>query len=103
IIHTADDADWETLKTWFYAALSGFDQNPADPGARAMRQLLDLPGRVIIETRPELVVTFDWQKFGAALEQAVQAGVGILTGEQGNERVRIEPCDLSITRVTPLG
>ncbi len=41
-----------------------------------MRQLLDSPSRVILETRAEPLVTFDWQKFGSALGAAVAAGVG---------------------------
>jgi hypothetical protein len=76
VIHSREDPDWEPLKEWFYAALSGLDRAPDDPGARTLRQLFDSPGRVIIETRPTLVVTFDWQKFGAALGAAVEAGVG---------------------------
>jgi hypothetical protein len=41
-----------------------------------MRQLLDSPGRVILETRAEPLVTFDRQKFGSALGAAIAAGVG---------------------------
>jgi hypothetical protein len=41
-----------------------------------MRQLLDSPGRVILETRAELLVTFDRQKFDSALETAIAAGAG---------------------------
>lgn len=60
----------------FYAALAGTARDPADPGARAMRQLLDSPSRVILGTRVEPLVTFDWQKFGSALGTAIAAGVG---------------------------
>jgi hypothetical protein len=76
IIHGPGDTNWADMKSWFYAALSGTARNPADPAARAMRQLLDSPGRVILETRAEPLVTFDWQKFGSALGTAVAAGVG---------------------------
>jgi hypothetical protein len=41
-----------------------------------MRQLLDSPNRVILETRAEPIAAFDWQKLGAALGAAVAAGVG---------------------------
>jgi hypothetical protein len=75
-IHGPDDEDWEELKAWFYSRLSGTADGPNDPGARAMRSLLDSPNRVILETRAEPPVTFDWEKFGAALGDAVAAGVG---------------------------
>jgi hypothetical protein len=75
-IHGPGDHDWADVKAWFYAALSGTARDPSDPGARAMRQLLDSPGRVILETRAEPLVTFDWQKFGSALGAAIAAGVG---------------------------
>lgn len=70
------DTGWDDRKSWFYAALSGSARDPANPGARAMRQLLDSPSRVILETRAEPLVTFDWQKFGSALGTAIAAGVG---------------------------
>ena len=76
IIHGPGDNDWASVKSWFYAVLSGTARDPADPGARAMRQLLDSPGRVILETRGEPLVTFDWQKFGSALGAPAAAGVG---------------------------
>ena len=41
-----------------------------------MRQLLDSPNRVILETRAAPLVTFDWQKFDSALGTAIAAGVG---------------------------
>jgi hypothetical protein len=50
--------------------------DPDDAGARAMRALLDSPNRVILETRAEPMVGFDWEKFAAALGAAVAAGVG---------------------------
>jgi len=76
IIHSDDDDDWADVKSWFYSALSGSARDPADPGGRAMRQLLDSPDRAILETRAEPLVTFDWQKFGSALGMAIAAGVG---------------------------
>ncbi len=76
IIHGPGDNDWADVRSWFYAALSGTARDPADPGARAMRRLLDSPNRVILETRAEPLVTFDWQKFGSALGTAIAAGVG---------------------------
>ena len=41
-----------------------------------MLRLLDSPSRVILETRAEPLVTFDWQKFGSVLGAAIAAGVG---------------------------
>ena len=76
IIYGPGDTDWADVKSWFYAALSGTAGDRADPGARAMRQLLDSPSRVILETRAEPLVTFDWQKFESALGTATAAGVG---------------------------
>jgi hypothetical protein len=84
-IHGPGDNDWAGVKSWFYAALSGTARDPADPGARVMRRLLDSPSRVILETRAEPLVTFDWQKFGSALGTAIAAGVGCQDTAQGRE------------------
>ena len=59
-IHGPGDEGWADLKTWLYSRLSGTAVDPDDAGARAMRALLDSPNRVILETRAEPMVSFDW-------------------------------------------
>ena len=59
-IHRPGDEGWADLKTWFYSRLSGTAVDPDDARARAMRALLDSPNRVILETRAEPMVSFDW-------------------------------------------
>ncbi len=77
IIHTHDDDDWDEVKSWFYAALSGTERDPDDVGARNFEKFLDSPHRVIIETEANLVVGFDTAKFRAATAEAVAAGLGV--------------------------
>jgi hypothetical protein len=73
VIHGPADPDWPTLTSWFYAALSGTERDPADVAARTVHRLLDSPNRVIIETRAHLVTGFDWRKFEAAIGAAITA------------------------------
>jgi len=70
-IHGSGDPDWNVLKDWFYAAMSGTARNPGDFAARTMHRLLDSPNRVIIETQVRPVVSFDWTKFERALSAAI--------------------------------
>ena len=46
------------MKSWFYAALAGTDKNPDNDMARSFETFLDGPNQLIIETEPELVVSF---------------------------------------------
>ena len=77
IIHTNADDDWDEVKTWFYAALSGTAVNPDDVGARNFETFLDSPHRVIIETEANLVVGFNVEKFQAFTAEAIAAGMGV--------------------------
>ena len=77
IIHSHDDDDWDEVKTWFYAALSGTAQRPDDAGARNFEKFLDSPHRVIIETEANLIVGFDVAKFQAFTAEAIAAGLGV--------------------------
>jgi hypothetical protein len=77
IVHTHDDDDWDEVKTWFYAALSGTEQRPDDLGARNFEKFLDSPHRVIIETEANLVVSFDVAKFNEFTAKAIAAGKGV--------------------------
>ena len=76
-MHTHDDADWDEVKTWFYAALSGTAQRPDDVNARNFEKFLDSPHRVIIETEANLVVSFDVAKFNEFTARAIAAGLGV--------------------------
>jgi hypothetical protein len=77
IVHTHDDEDWDEVKTWFYAALSGTEQRPDDVNARNFEKFLDSPHRVIIETEANLVVSFDVAKFNEFTARAIAAGLGV--------------------------
>ena len=77
IIHSHDDDDWDEVKTWFYAALSGTAQRPDDAAARNFEKFLDSPHRVIIETEANLIVGFDVAKFQAFTAEAIAAGLGV--------------------------
>jgi hypothetical protein len=72
-IHGPEDDDWDSLRGWFLPALSGVDPAADDPGARALLRYLDGPHQVIIETPAQLVGSFDFTRFGAAITAAVEA------------------------------
>jgi hypothetical protein len=59
VIHSPGDADWDQVKGWFYAALSGAERDPDNPIARRLQAFLDGPHQVIIETPANLVVSFE--------------------------------------------
>ena len=71
IIHGPSEPGWNTLKDWFYAAMSGTAHDPGNSRALTMHRLLDSPHRVIIETPVQPVVSFDWAKFEVALGAAI--------------------------------
>ncbi|MDH3754554.1 MAG: hypothetical protein OEU32_11845 [Acidimicrobiia bacterium] len=77
IVHTRDDDDWNEVKTWFYAALSGTEHDPGNIDARNFQKFLDSPHRVIIETEADLVVGFDTARFQAFTAEAIAAGLGV--------------------------
>lgn len=77
VVHSAADADFGEVKTWFYAALSGTEASPDDVNARNFEKFLDSPHRVIIETEANLVVGFDVDKFQAFTAEAIAAGLGV--------------------------
>lgn len=77
IVHTHDDPDWNEVKTWFYAALSGTEADPTNAYSRNFEKFLDSPHRVIIETEARLVVGFDTAKFGKFTAEAIAAGAGV--------------------------
>ena len=77
-VHRPGDDGWDTLKTWFYAALTaGHGERGERPDVGAdyanrddYLQLLDSPKRVIIETDAKLVVSFGTARFAAKTAQA---------------------------------
>jgi len=71
VIHSSADADWDQVKQWFYAALSGADREPDNPFLRKLEAFLDGPHQVIIETPATLVVTFDFTRFSSITQAAV--------------------------------
>lgn len=75
-IHTCDEDDWAELTRWFYPALAGVDPDADDPSSRAMLRFLDSPHQVIIETPADLLVSFDYGKFNAAVQAALQTHPG---------------------------
>lgn len=75
VIHGPEDADWDEVKGWFYAALSGAEREPDNQWARGLQALLDSPHQVIIETPANLVVGFNYTRFGAAMQAAIEAGL----------------------------
>ena len=77
IIHSNTDDDWDEVKTWFYAALSGTEHDSDNPGNRNFEKFLDSPHRVIIETEANLVVGFDVEKFQSFTAEAIAAGMGV--------------------------
>jgi hypothetical protein len=76
VIHSPQDCDWDEVKTWFYAAVSGTERDPDNPAARSFEKFLDGPHQVIIETVPTLVVSFDFGMFAAMTQAATEAGLG---------------------------
>lgn len=74
-VHAPGDPGFDTLKEWFYGALSRADENPEDQYRQAFKKFLDSPHRVIIETPAQLVVGFDVVKFRDATNQAIAAGL----------------------------
>jgi hypothetical protein len=76
VIHSPQDSDWDEVKTWFYAAVSGTAHDPDNPAARSFEKFLDGPHQVIIETAPTLVVSFDFGMFAATTQAAIEAGLG---------------------------
>jgi hypothetical protein len=75
VVHSRDDHDWEQLTQWFYPALAESAPDPEDPFARGLLRFLNAPHQAIIETPARLVVSFDFPKFGTALQAAVTAGL----------------------------
>ncbi len=76
VIHSPQDADWDELKVWFYAALAGTERDPDNPATRSLETFLDGPHQVIIETTPTLVVSFDFGRFAATTQAAIKASLG---------------------------
>jgi general stress protein 26 len=74
-IHAPEDPDWDEIKSWFYAAVSGTENNPDDASARSFEQFLDGPNQVIIETVPTLVVSFDFGAFLATTQAAIASAL----------------------------
>jgi len=77
VIHNPDEAGWNELKSWFYAALAGTNKDPDDDMARAFETFLDGPNQLIIETEPELVVSFNFGKFAARAQAAIAASLAL--------------------------
>ncbi len=75
VIHSSSDKDWDHIKQWFYAALSGADREPDNPFLGKLAAFLDSPNQVILETPATLVVSFDFAKFTSILQAAI-AGAG---------------------------
>jgi hypothetical protein len=73
VIHSQADADWDQVKTWFYAALSGAERDPDTPFLRSLEAFLDGPDQVIIEMPATLVVSFDFGKFSSLTQAAIAA------------------------------
>jgi hypothetical protein len=76
IVHAVGDENFDQLKEWFYATLSGLQMHRDDEYRRAFATFLDSPHRVIIETDARLVVAFDTMKFAAFTTEAMAAGHG---------------------------
>jgi hypothetical protein len=70
-IHDSADDDWAALKSWFLPALSGTEPGSSDPAARAVLNYLDAPHQVIIEIPVQLVVSFDFARFGSAMRAGI--------------------------------
>jgi hypothetical protein len=75
VVHANGDPDFDELKSWFYATLSGVASSPDDAYRRAFAKFLDSPHRVIIETDAKLVVGFDTAKFRSFTNEAIAAGM----------------------------
>jgi pyridoxamine 5'-phosphate oxidase-like protein len=75
VIHAPGDDDWDRLTGWFYPALAGTERDPDDPAARNHQKFLNSPHQVIIETPADLLVSFDFAKFGAVMQAAIEAGL----------------------------
>jgi hypothetical protein len=71
------DPGFDTLKSWFYATLSGLDTKPHDAYRQSFAKFLDSPHRVIIETDARLVVAFDSEKFARFTAEAIAEGHGV--------------------------
>lgn len=76
IVHAPGDEGFDELKTWFYPALSGLDQDPESAYKQSFTKFVDSPHRVIIETDARLVVGFDVARFQAFTMEAIAAGHG---------------------------
>jgi hypothetical protein len=63
------------VKSWFYAAVSGSENEPNDLGPRSFERFLDGPNQVIIETSPALVVSFDFGAFLATTQAAIASAI----------------------------
>lgn len=72
-LHRAGEPSWDTLTKWFYPALTATDAD-AEPSAAELIRYLNSPNQVIIETPVQPVVSFDYPRFGSAVEAAVRAG-----------------------------
>lgn len=75
VVHANGDPDFNELKSWFYATLSGVASSPDDAYRHAFAKFLDSPHRVIIETDAKLVVGFDTAKFRSFTNEAIAAGM----------------------------
>lgn len=70
-IHTRSDPDWQALTTWFYGALSGSSGDPENLFLQQLQTFLDGPTQVIIEVPAELVLSFDFTKFSATIQETL--------------------------------
>ena len=75
VIHGRDDDDWDQLTRWFYPALAGVDPDASDAFARGLLRFLNAPHQAIIETPADLVVSFDFGKFNAAIQSAITSNL----------------------------
>jgi hypothetical protein len=71
VIHSPGDDDWDHVKSWFYAALSGAERDPGNPFLRRVQAFLDGPHQVIIEMPAQLVLSFDFGKFSLLTQAAI--------------------------------
>jgi hypothetical protein len=71
VIHSPADDDWDDVKSWFYAALSGVERDPGNPVLRRVQAFLNGPHQVIIEVPAQLVLSFDFGKFSLLTQAAI--------------------------------
>jgi len=70
-IHSPIHQSWQELKTWFYSAMSGSNTDPQNILLRKLEAFLEGPRQVIIEIRPRLVLSFDFNRFSAITQAAI--------------------------------